>query len=389
MDIYAQKSRWKLVLAIAGLTIIAISILYTNYLANKLKEEESKKIHVFREAYERLNGAGENSADDITLSTDILVDNTTIPVILTDLNHKQIKEFRNFDDEKDTAAVRKVLIQLIAADSVPLAIENPPTGTMLLYYTHSKILTQLTYFPIFQFLLIAAFIGVGYYGFSSARRSEQNRVWVGMAKETAHQLGTPVAAIMAWVDYLKLTHENDEPTQEALLELQIDVRRLDLIADRFSKIGSTPELISLDIYPELERMREYMQRRSPKKVIFDFPPVGKPPVYAKINAHLLEWVIENLLRNALDSMEESGKISASVYEEGGYVAIDISDTGKGIPANKFNIIFQPGYTTKKRGWGLGLSLARRIIENYHSGKIYVRRSALNEGTTFTIKLLKG
>ena len=387
MDIYTQKSRWKLSLAIAGLVIIAISIWYTNELAGKLRDEEYKKVSVFREAYERFNINDPN--EDVTLPTDIIKDNTTIPIILTDNKRKIILDARNFDNDTDMVAIRKVLDRLIKADSVPLAIEIPGQTPQLLYYTNSKILTQLTFYPFYQFILIAAFIGFGYYAFSSARRGEQNRVWVGMAKETAHQLGTPVAAIMAWVEHLRGVHEGDEGTQEVLNELHNDVTRLDLIADRFSKIGSVPELVSTNIYQELERSREYMQRRAPKKVVFSFPGVGNEPLYAQLNAHLFEWVVENLLRNALDAMDGKGTIGAEVYEEGRYVCIDISDTGSGIPASKFHTVFQPGYTTKKRGWGLGLSLAKRIIENYHSGKIFVKKSVTGEGTTFTIKLMKG
>jgi len=236
--------------------------------------------------------------------------------------------------------------------------------------------------------LIAAFISFGYLGFSSARRAEQNRVWVGMAKETAHQLGTPISAIMAWIEHLKMMAGDNEAIKEVVTELGNDVNRLDLVADRFSKIGSAPDLEKVNIYEELESCRLYMEKRAPRKVAFNFPGLVTPPLYVKINPHLFDWVIENLLRNALDAMEGTGEINAEIYEEKEYVVIDISDTGKGIPSSKLKTVFQPGYTTKKRGWGLGLSLAKRIIETYHSGRIFVKKSLINVGTTFTIKLPK-
>ncbi|MEM6378083.1 MAG: HAMP domain-containing sensor histidine kinase, partial [Bacteroidota bacterium] len=258
-----------------------------------------------------------------------------------------------------------------------------------IYYKNPLILTQLQYFPIIQLLLIAFFIVFGYMTFSSARRAEQNRVWVGMAKETAHQLGTPISGIVAWIEHLRLLREDDEEVGEILDELGNDVKRLDLIADRFSKIGSEPKLETVNIFDELESSRAYMQRRAPRKVIFNFPDPHSNPLKVNINSHLFNWVIENLLRNALDAMGPKGSISAEVSEEANFVNIDLSDTGKGIPPSKFKAVFQPGFTTKKRGWGLGLSLAKRIVEEYHSGKIFVKKSEENIGTTFRIKLPKG
>ena len=235
--------------------------------------------------------------------------------------------------------------------------------------------------------LLAGYIGLGYIGFNASRRSEQNQVWVGMAKETAHQLGTPISAILAWIEHLKL-EENSPEKLEIIDELANDVDRLDLIADRFSKIGSEPKLEQKDIFVMLGETQKYMQRRASRKVQFEFPDLNEKPLYVLINSHLFSWVLENLIRNALDAMEGTGLIKAVVTDEDTIVAIDISDSGKGIPASKHKTVFQPGYTTKKRGWGLGLSLAKRIIENYHQGKIYISRSEPNAGTTFTIKLPK-
>nr|MBX2815056.1 HAMP domain-containing histidine kinase [Saprospiraceae bacterium] len=255
------------------------------------------------------------------------------------------------------------------------------------YYKNSRILTLLTYFPVVMLGLLAAFITLGYVGFNASRRSEQNQVWVGMAKETAHQLGTPISAILAWIEHLKL-EENSPEKLEIIGELSRDVDRLDLIADRFSKIGSEPLLEQKDIFAQLRETEHYMQRRAPRKVEFDFPDTNEEPIPVLINSHLFSWVLENLIRNALDAMEGKGRITAEVIDDGQQVGIELSDTGKGIPASKQKTVFQPGYTTKKRGWGLGLSLAKRIIENYHKGKIFVKKSEPNVGTTFSIRLPK-
>ncbi|TNE58112.1 MAG: HAMP domain-containing histidine kinase, partial [Bacteroidetes bacterium] len=227
-----------------------------------------------------------------------------------------------------------------------------------------------------------------YLGFSASRRAEENQVWLGMAKETAHQLGTPITAILGWVEALKAANEDNPMNQEMLDELRNDVTRLELVADRFSKIGSQPDLTPVNAYDQLEKCRVYMQRRAPRKVTFDFPdPTAQEPRNIGINPPLFNWVIENLLRNAIDAMEGGiGVITAVVYDEPGQVCFDISDTGKGIPSGKFATIFKPGYSTKTRGWGLGLSLSKRIIEQYHRGKIFVKRSEQGKGTTFTIKL---
>jgi len=260
-------------------------------------------------------------------------------------------------------------------------------GAYKIYYKQSRLLQLLTYFPIVQLLLLATFVAIGFMGISSAKRAEQNRVWVGMAKETAHQLGTPISGILAWIEHLK---ENATGAQgEIVQELRRDVEKLELVADRFSKIGSAPVLERIDICKQLLDSREYMVRRASRHITFDFSNVEqRDPVYVRVNPHLFDWVIENLLRNALDALEGDGTISANVQQDDHHVYIDVSDTGKGIPQAQVNKVFEPGFTTKQRGWGLGLSLAQRIIEQYHSGKIYVKKSKPGEGTTFTIRLPK-
>ncbi|MCB9051187.1 MAG: HAMP domain-containing histidine kinase [Lewinellaceae bacterium] len=385
MDIYTRKSRLKLYLGAAGAIIVAISMLYTNYLTGKLADEERKKVSLYLRAMEDLSDTDDEDAQfcDFTLHFQILQSNTTIPVMVVN-DRGGIDDFINIKGDTSTLALQKEVEKMKEEGFEP--IEG---FAYSIYYKESTLLKQLRYFPLVQLILIAAFVGFGYMGFNSARRAEQNRVWVGMAKETAHQLGTPISAIVAWIEHLKMIREDDEETQEVLGELRNDVSRLELIADRFSKIGSAPKLEPVNVYEELDRCRVYMQRRASRKVAFDFPePNGQPEKTVRINPHLFDWVVENLLRNALDAMESTGKISAEVYEDSDYIYIDISDTGKGIPASKFKTVFQPGFTTKKRGWGLGLSLAKRIVEDYHKGKIFVKRSEEGQGTTFTIQMPK-
>ncbi|MEL6636943.1 MAG: HAMP domain-containing sensor histidine kinase [Bacteroidota bacterium] len=383
MDIYTRKSRWKIYLAIAGFLILLVSLFYTNYLAQQLAEGERVKAQLLARAWESL-ASSDNLDQDITIQLEIIKSNTDIPALVVN-DRAQIEFAVNFgrDLPGNEAYFERQLATMKASGPAPIEM---PDNTI--YYQQSRTLTLLTYYPILQLVLLGIFIGIGYLLFSSARRSEQNQVWAGMAKETAHQLGTPISAIVGWIEHLRVSYEADESLQDVLGELDKDVSRLNLIADRFSKIGSAPELEKIDLYPQLEDIKNYMSRRASRKVKFDFPGTDFSPLYIKANLHLFAWVLENLMRNALDATEGKGTISARVYEDNNYVSIDVSDTGKGIPTNKFKTVFQPGFTTKKRGWGLGLSLAKRIIESYHSGKIFVKNSVINQGTTFTIKLPK-
>lgn len=388
-EVYKKKTLWKFYLGILGIVIVVISMLYTNYLVKQLEEEENKKVKIWADAYHNLNDATADLSADYTLNLAIIEANTSIPIILVN-NGGGIDAVRNFGPEKDTSAVfltsvelKRELQSIKSQGITPIQIE-----TYKIYYKHSKILVLLRYFPLVQFILIATFILFGYLGLSSARRSEQNQVWVGMAKETAHQLGTPITAIIGWIDHLKVSHEKDTETQAVLQELEKDVSRLELITERFSKIGSAPALQAVNLAVELDKCRSYMQKRSSRQIVFDFPAPESSISSVLINPPLFDWVIENLLRNALDAMDGKGKIKATISEDRRHVFIELSDTGKGIPASKHKAVFEPGYTTKKRGWGLGLSLAKRIIEDYHKGKIYVSRSVPNEGTTFTIRLNK-
>jgi len=383
MDIYQEKSNWKIYLAIMGILILTASLIYTTIVANKLKEGERQKVEQWILALENINDV--EYEGDLTLQQKITEANTTMPLILIE-DSGVIQMGLNYGEEKelDFDFLQKRVDKIKESGALPV----PAGEGNLVYYEDSSTLKMLTYFPFIQLALIGAFVAFGYFSFSSARSSEQNQVWVGMAKETAHQLGTPITAIVAWIEHLRMIHEGNEETAEILDELNNDVSRLNLIADRFSKIGAIPELKKTNIYEELENMKNYMQRRAPRKMVFEFPGLEKEPLYAQLNAPLFNWVTENLMRNALDAMGGTGKISAKVTEEKGFIIIDISDTGKGIPSNKLKTVFKPGYSTKKRGWGLGLSLAKRIIESYHSGKIFVKKSQLEEGTTFSIKLPK-
>jgi len=384
MDIYERKSKWKWYLGIAGVIVLLISMLYTNYLAEQLSKGEETKVKLYVNALEEVNRNPEDFEEDLTAALNMVKLLDDVPVILVDEVDK-IDSGLNFggDRDGDIEFLQKELEKIKQAGIKP--IDGPGGYADKIYYKNTQLLTLLQYFPILQFLLLAGFIAIGYLGFSSSRRAEQNQVWVGMAKETAHQLGTPISAIMGWIDHLKDMYGSDEYMLDVVEELKKDTGRLELIADRFSKIGSEPKMESVNIYEELESMRAYMQRRAARKIEFDFPdPTAVQNV--NINPPLFNWVLENLLRNALDAMGGKGKISAKVYKEKNQVCIDVSDTGKGIPTSKFKTVFKPGYSTKKRGWGLGLSLAKRIIETYHSGRIFVSKSVPNEQTTFTIKL---
>ena len=390
MDIHKKRSRQKWYLAVFGLIIIIFSTWYTTYMANRLGVVEENSTKIWAIARDDLLSSDPEADEycDFTLHSIILELNTSIPVIIAN-DQGGIDWARNFGDDDselntDKEYLQKQLEKLVNKGVSP--IES--YGNTKIYVGESEILRQLRYFPVIQILLIGSFILFGYFGINSARKSEQNRVWVGMAKETAHQLGTPISAIVAWIEHLKVLRPNDDETMEIVDELRNDVQRLELIADRFSKIGSAPKLEPINIYEELDSCREYMQRRASRKVVFNFPDHTASSSIVQINPHLFDWVIENLLRNALDAMGGRGEISAKVYDDKNHVVIEIEDSGKGIPSSNYKRVFEPGFTTKKRGWGLGLSLAKRIIEEYHGGKIFVKKSEEGKGTTFSIKLPK-
>ena len=374
-------------MVIGVLVMVVLVIAYSSFLASNLREVEHDRVQLLAKAYEEIAKITDETQDrDLTLPSDIIEQNNTIPVIIVDdqgdFESKNFPRVKNYND---------VLAELqkIRQDGAQGIVFEGPGFRKTIYYKESILNKYITYFPFFILLVLLTFMGIGYVTITSARQAEQNRVWVGMAKETAHQLGTPISAIVAWIEHLKSMSEDSPENMEILAELENDVGRLDLIADRFSKIGSAPKLESHNIIEELHKTGIYMQRRASRKVRFEFPDRTMPPINVDMNAPLFNWVIENLLRNALDAMDGEGLIKAEVHRDGHMVHIDISDSGKGIPSSKQKLVFKPGFTTKKRGWGLGLSLARRIIEEYHGGKIYVKKSEANVGTTFAIKLPLG
>ncbi|MEM9545467.1 MAG: HAMP domain-containing sensor histidine kinase [Bacteroidota bacterium] len=382
MDIYKKRTYWNMLLAMFGLLILIITLIYSNYLAQKLKEREDANVKMYVYALEEL----EKNLDlnmDISIYQDI-IDNNKLRVILESeggtLDGFNWANGRN----EDEVFLNKKKQQFL--ESGKEYIKSTGYASRI-YYFNTKLVDYINYYPFIQLLLVSSFILLGYFFLTASKRGEQNRVWAGMAKETAHQLGTPISAIIAWIEHLKLTNIDQEQS-EIIGELRSDVNRLELVADRFSKIGSEPVLTAVNIYEEIEACKKYMERRAPRKVTFEYPEAKDGSLPVKINKHLFDWVVENLIRNSLDAMDGKGNLSAKIYEEGAYINIDLSDTGKGIPSSNFKTIFEPGFSTKQRGWGLGLSLAKRIIENYHKGKIFVKNSKLDEGTTFTIRLPK-
>ena len=385
LRIFDFRTYWKTYLIIIGILVLVISMLYTTFLATKLKEGEEKSVQLYARAIEDSTKASDVT-NDISLQ---LTQDFKIPAILTD-NKDNIITAVNFSDElnEDTLFLKDQLKEIKSNGYKPIDIKDEFVNQKV-YYKNSRLYTYLTYCPYIQLLLLSVFIGMGYLGISAARKSEQNRLWVGMAKETAHQLGTPISAIIAWIEHLKVMAEDDPDQMEVLSELNNDVQKLERVADRFSKIGSIPVLTQNDVYQLLENTRIYMGKRAPRKVEFVFPQFPNDQlIKISVNAPLFDWVLENLIRNALDAMEGKGVIGAEVYEDPNNVFIDISDTGKGMTSKQAGNIFKPGFTTKARGWGLGLSLSKRIIEEYHGGKIFVKKTSPGKGTTFTIRLPK-
>lgn len=499
MDIYTRKRLWKLGLSVLGLVIIGLSLFYTSLIVRKFAAEERKNVKLWAEAVQRkarlvkyteflfeqlqdqerkrvellANVYKELLSDDksdYTFFTDIISNNNTIPVILTDNNGKIIqtlncetkydtlqylkgnikseftvyepitvqimtnkKQYLYYKDSRFFSELKSVLNNYVTSfmeevalnsSSVPVIItdstkqnvimfgnlndvkmsdpvyvhdkleemedENDPLkvnlgefGLSYIFYQDSELLTIIKFFPIAQILIVAVFALIAYLLFSFARRSEQNRVWAGMAKETAHQIGTPLSSIMAWVELLKEDGANAELVAS---QVEKDIDRLNIITERFSKIGSAPELLENDIIKILNSSIDYLRPRSSKKVEFIIDYNTDQEIIIPVNPPLLSWVFENIVKNAIDAMGGKGDITFTVQLENRYVIIDITDTGKGIPQTEMKAIFNPGYTSKKRGWGLGLTFSRRIVNEYHKGRIFVKSSTLGKGTTFRIML---
>lgn len=384
---------WKAWMLFAGIVVLLLSSAYTYFVTTQLAEREKNTMVLLARVIEDMAENQDLNAD-FNLSLEFLTQNKTIPLMLVNDQGEIIDQynFQPADQALDMDYLQAQLASIKAKGPEPLAVKTLSAvnneQTTYIYFKYSKLLRLLSLFPIFQLLLIATFVGIGLFGLNQARKAEQNRVWAGLAKETAHQLGTPISAIMAWISLLDTTLEKTDANQEILTELDKDVNRLNLIAERFSKVGSKPELEPVAIKRLVIDALDYMKRRAPRQVRFIYDEQEQPDLISQVNPPLFEWVVENLLRNALDAMDGKGNIVVDLYETNQYICLDISDTGKGIPSNKFKEVFDPGYSTKKRGWGLGLSLAKRIIEMYHKGRIFVKESKLNVGTTFTIQLPK-
>ena len=380
---YEIKGVIKVVLLVFAFLIGFFSLWYTNTLVNKLESQEREKIATWANATQLITSP--EADGNLNFLYEIIQANTTIPVILTDSNGV-VNQFRNIEALKmgNEAWVADKIAEM-KKQNEPFEIEFMG-GKQLIYYENSTLLNQLRVYPYFQLAVIALFLVMSYFAFSYSRTSEQNKVWAGMSKETAHQLGTPISSLMAWLDYLK---ESDaEVPQKVITEMEHDMDRLGLITERFSKIGSEPSLTVCNLYEVIKESVSYINSRTSDKVSISISDQEKfKEAQVKINKPLFAWVVENLCKNAVDAMEGEGEIIFYLHGiRDNKVLIDISDTGKGVPSNKFKTIFKPGYTTKKRGWGLGLSLVKRIVENYHKGKIYVKSSELDKGTVFRIEI---
>lgn len=374
-----QYLNWKTYLIITVLGIVGATLYYTRQLANRLAYEEKKNVQRLADGIRTIsNGNGEAAFSFIISLTD---SNTTIPLIIAK-EGDSILDFKNLGTGKmtsDPSFLKKKLLEF--KKNNPPIVSDYGTGKNYIYYGDSYLLTQLRYFPYVQMAIILLFLAVVIIAISAANRSIQNQVWVGLSKETAHQLGTPLSSITGWLELLRDREEN----AEAVSEMEKDLGRLQLVADRFSKVGSAPQLEEENLMARLHSMVDYMQKRSPSKVTISLHS-NEEDIPVNISGPLFDWVIENLMRNSLDAMDGKGSITVNVQDHPQQVIIDITDTGKGIARHQLKKVFNPGFTTKKRGWGLGLSLARRIVQRYHHGSIFVKSSELGKGTTFRIIL---
>ena len=375
----------KILLVVSAIVIAVASLVVSHYLVKDLAMEERAKMGVWAEAMRSLNLADENT--DLNLVLKVIDENHTIPVVVTD-NQGNVQTFRNIKLEGKTyedslkMATARAQEMLASGRYIRIFLEDKK-DYIDVCYDESVMIKRLNVYPIVQLGVVMIFVVVAIFALLTSKRAEQNKVWVGLSKETAHQLGTPISSLMAWTEILKETYPDDE----LIPEMDKDVKRLQLIADRFSKIGSLPQPVPSSLTEVMNHVIDYMDHRTSQNVKMEkvFPPQD---IIVKINASLFEWVIENLCKNAVDAMEGSGRITLFMQDESDKVAIEVSDTGKGIRKKDVGNVFKPGFTTKKRGWGLGLSLAKRIVEEYHKGHIYVKSSEVGKGTTFRIELPK-
>lgn len=383
---FTQLLNWRTGLAAIAIAIVTGTVFYSNYLSKKIERDERKKVNVWVESL-KTKLVTEDPAT-INFANMIAADNQDIPIIETDENDKPSGIYKNLDSaeiSKDSNYLKKKVADFKQLHN-PLLVEisKEPRYINKYYYGDSDLLQEVRYYPIIQLLIVALFIIITLIAITTRNKSTQNQVWAGMAKETAHQLGTPISSLQGWVAMLK-----ENPVNEKIAaEMSKDVDRLNLVSDRFGKIGSTPQLEEKNIVKQVENMVAYIKRRATDKVSFTTNNFGDKEITALINGHLFDWVIENLLKNALDAMDGKGSIKIDIKNEATQVIIDVTDTGKGINKQNISKVFKPGFTTKKRGWGLGLSLSKRIIEQYHKGELFVKVSEAGKGTTFRIVLTK-
>lgn len=383
---FQQFINWKTLFAVVGISIAASTILYSNYLSNKIKHEEKQKVEAWVEAQKTILLATEKT--NLNLATKIATENDDIPIIETNENDSITGNYINLDKENikiSTSYLQKKLIEFKKQNKPVIVVltEQPYTANKY-YYGESNLQKEVRYYPIIQLLIIGLFVIVILFTLKSNFESSQNQLWAGMAKETAHQLGTPVSSLEGWSEILK----DNYPSDKIIPEINKDIYRLKLITDRFGKIGSAPQLQKTNIIELLNNMIEYIKKRSGQKVHFSLVSHISSNYEINLSPTLFDWVIENLLKNALDAMKGQGKIMCTLTDDANHLIIDIQDSGAGIIQPHLKKIFNPGFTTKKRGWGLGLTLSKRIIEQYHKGKIFILSTEVNVGTTFRILLPK-
>lgn len=381
-----QWLNWRTVLALIAILIVSGTIFYSNYLAKKIGKEETQKVEAWVEAQRTIMNA--TDAANLNLATKIATENDDIPIIETNEKDSITNNYLNLDSslvKEDKNYLQKKLKEFKKLHPpIKLTLSDTPYVANFYYYGESELQKEVRYYPLVQLLIVGLFIIITIVSQRSSYQNTQNQVWAGLAKETAHQLGTPVTSLEGWVEVLKDRPGNTDITSE----MEKDVNRLKLISDRFGKIGSIPKLEERNLIEQVNSMVEYIKKRASGKVTFTTDYNAETNIPVMISPPLFDWVIENLLKNALDAMEGKGKIDIRVRDEAAQILIDVKDTGKGISKKNISNVFRPGFTTKKRGWGLGLTLTKRIVEQYHRGQIFVRSSEVGKGTTFRIILKK-
>lgn len=387
--VYRIKLIWKWLFLLSAVGIAVTTFFYSNSLIKEFKNEENRNAKIWAQANLRYLQIAENTHTDpeeFELVTSILQTNSTIPILVYNPDLDEVTQSLNVDNQDDQEYLKKLMKEM-AQENDPIEVrgfiseDETKDYKAYIYYSNSNLASNLRILPIVLIITFSFFIGLAYWAFSESRKSEQSLVWAGMARETAHQIGTPLSSLLGWYELLKLY---DVP-EDNLVEIQKDLNRLQVITERFSKIGAQPGLDEENIVPVIRNAYQYLRKRASQKIEFDFN-CDEDEIPVAINKELISWVIENLMRNAIDAIHGTGRISLHIFKQKGKVYIDVTDTGKGIKPSHFKTIFEPGFTTKTRGWGLGLSLVKRIIKNYHQGEIFVLKSDINVGTTFRVIL---